>query len=76
MHATISQIVLKHEYSHVPCMGLHGNLTIIFTNQDWYNNNNLTDLPTSKRQKMWDSELWAGKSSDKWVKSPEMSQIS
>ena len=49
-------------------MGLYGNLTIIFTNQDWYNNNNLTELPTYKRQKMWDSEVWAGKSSEKWVK--------
>ena len=34
------------------------------------------DLPTPKRQKMWDFEPKAEKSSEKWVKSCEMSQIS
>ena len=34
------------------------------------------DLLTPKRQKMWDSEPRAGKSSKKWVKSSEMSHIS
>ena len=34
------------------------------------------DLPTPKRQKMWDSEPTAEKSSEKWVKSREMSKIS
>ena len=34
-----------------PVWALYGNLTIIFTKQDGYNNNNFTDLPTSKRQK-------------------------
>ena len=34
------------------------------------------DLPTPKRQKMWDYESRAGKSSKKWLKSSEMSQIS
>ena len=36
----------------------------------------MADLLTPRRQKMRDSEPRAGKSSEKWVKSSEMSQIS
>ena len=35
-----------------------------------------TDLPTPKRQKIWDSKPRARKSSDNWVKSRQMSKIS
>ena len=36
----------------------------------------IPDVPTPKRQKMSDSEPKARKSSEKWVKSREMSQMS
>ena len=35
----------------------------------------IPDMPTPKRQKMWDSEPGARRNSEKWVKSREMSQI-
>ena len=35
-----------------------------------------TDLATPEMPEMWDCELRAKKSSEKWVKSREMSQIS
>ena len=61
-------------YLKIPSAGLPRNWNQAYHLKDWFSD---TDLPTTpKRQKMWDSEPRAGKSSREWVKSSEVSQIS